>query len=174
VVLERRGEAYVMSPVSSGATVPGPSLWQPSDRRQAASAIGVRLADAELRSEFALRPDALLLFVTLDLGSPEEPGRPTNRFLSPDELQWRSPAGTTQASELGQAIRHHQERRIAVHLLVRAQKRANARTAPFLYGGTLEFREWRDEKPITVRWRLRDPVPRQLWGDLGIDDGAGG
>ena len=74
---------------------------------------------------------------------------------------------TTQASNHGQAIRHHADERIAVHLLVRAQRKLAGRGAPFIYCGDVHFIDWQGEKPIRVHWRLSEELPEQLWRVFG-------
>ena len=72
----------------------------------------------------------------------------------------------TQASTLGQELRHHAARGTHVHLWVRKQAKARGKTMPFVYCGELEFQSWEGEKPITVWWRLRNAVPERLWHEL--------
>ncbi|HEU5117847.1 MAG TPA: DUF3427 domain-containing protein, partial [Isosphaeraceae bacterium] len=65
---------------------------------------------------------------------------------------------------------HHRERGIAVHLFVRGQAKVNGKTQPFIYCGALEFERWEGEKPITVWWRLRQPVPEHLRAELDVPE----
>jgi hypothetical protein len=72
---------------------------------------------------------------------------------------------TSQASADDQDIRHHAQRGIPVHLFVRVQKKLQGGgSAPFVYCGDVTFVDWHRDKPITVRWRLPEPVPEWLRG----------
>lgn len=55
-----------------------------------------------------------------------------------------------------------------VHLFVRNGKLRNDKAAPFLYCGRPRFEAWTGEKPITVTWKLQEPVPAHLRAVLGI------
>jgi hypothetical protein len=48
-------------------------------------------------------------------------------------------------------------------LFVRPTKRG-----PFLYCGEVDFVSWEGNSPISVLWRLRDPVPESLWTTLSV------
>ncbi len=100
-----------------------------------------------------------------------EAQRYEDRFLSATEFQWQSQNRNTQQSELGQKIRRHQERGVPVHLFVRRQAKVGGTTQPFLYAGTLEFQRWEGERPTTVWWRMAEPVPEGLWGELRVGEG---
>jgi superfamily II DNA or RNA helicase/diadenosine tetraphosphate (Ap4A) HIT family hydrolase len=168
VVLERRGDAYVMSPVSDPAQLRGPVLWQRYTRQEVADAVGITLVGWDSQSGIVHRPDSITFFVTLDKGALGEAYQYRDRFLSPTEFQWQSQNRNTQASKIGQDIRNHRERGIDVHLFVRAQSKVNGKTIPFIYCGTLEFERWEGEKPITVWWRLREPVPERVQRELDV------
>jgi len=58
---------------------------------------------------------------------------------------------------------------LTVHLFVRPKsKEAGSKAAPFYYCGELEFDRWKDEKPITVWWKLGEAVPEAYWEVLGV------
>jgi superfamily II DNA or RNA helicase/diadenosine tetraphosphate (Ap4A) HIT family hydrolase len=167
VVLDRHGDTYVMSPVTDETQLQGPVLWQRYTRQEAAGAVGLTLVGWEPQSGIVERPDSLTFFVTLDKEQHAETYQYRDQFLSPTEFQWQSQNKNTQASSIGQAIRHHRERGITVHLFVRGQAKVNGKTQPFIYCGALEFERWEGEKPITVWWRLGEAVPEQLRAELG-------
>jgi hypothetical protein len=129
--------------------------------------VGLTLVGWEPQSGIVERPDSLTFFVTLDKEQHAETYQYRDQFLSPTEFQWQSQNKNTQASSIGQAIRHHRERGITVHLFVRGQAKVNGKTQPFIYCGALEFERWEGEKPITVWWRLGEAVPEQLRAELG-------
>lgn len=169
VVLERRGNTYVMAPVSDAAQLQGPVPWQRYTRQEAADAVGLTLVGWEPQSGIVQRPDSLTFFVTLDKEQHADAYQYRDRFLFPTEFQWQSQNRNTQASSIGQDIRHHRERGITIHLFVRAEPKTNGKTSPFIYCGALNFQRWEGEKPITVWWRLQEPVPERLWTYFGID-----
>lgn len=100
--------------------------------------------------------------VTLEKESLEKQFRYRGQFLGPDIFQWQSQNGTTQRSAVGQAIKHHRERGAEIHLFVRRHPKSGGRAAPFVYCGQLEFLDWEGERPITVRWRLANPLSERL------------
>ena len=54
-----------------------------------------------------------------------------------------------------------------MHLFVRnTSKIPGGGSAHFVYWGDVDFVGWDGEKPITVRWRLSEPVPDMLVADL--------
>jgi hypothetical protein len=55
-----------------------------------------------------------------------------------------------------------------VHLFVRAQGKSRTGTEPFTYCGPLTFERWENDNPITVWWRLAEPVPETLRAYLRV------
>ncbi len=49
-----------------------------------------------------------------------------------------------------------------MHIFVRRHPKLEGRAAPFVYCGQLEFLDWEGENPITVRWRLSNPLSERL------------
>ena len=112
----------------------------------------------------------IFLLVTLEKAGMREEHRYQDRFLNAGRFEWQSQNRTTQGGKPGQALRHHRERGINVHLFVRRfPKTQRGKAAPFLYCGDLEFESWEGEKPITVRWRLKTPLPASARIGLGVD-----
>jgi superfamily II DNA or RNA helicase/diadenosine tetraphosphate (Ap4A) HIT family hydrolase len=169
VIFQRtEGGGYTLSPLGDIPVPSGPLLWQPYTRAQVADRFGLKFVGWEEQQGIVTRPGLILLFVTLDKTTMVEAHRYRDQFLSAGEFQWQSQNRTTQASTLGQDLQHHAERGIHVHLCVRVRAKANGRTVPFTYCGELVFERWEGEKPITVWWRMQEPVPVRLWGELGI------
>jgi hypothetical protein len=67
-------------------------------------------------------------------------------------------------------LRSHAENGISIHLLVRKQKKIEGKGAPFVYCGPVHFVDWESDQPITIRWRLHEPVPDGLWSSFAPPD----
>jgi hypothetical protein len=74
--------------------------------------------------------------------------------ISPDLFHWESQNSTTVASETGLRYLHHRERGTHVALFVRE--------APTDGLGVCSYEEHTGERPITITWRLRRPMPVTL------------
>jgi hypothetical protein len=61
-----------------------------------------------------------------------------------------------------------------VHLFVRRAKKIKGKQAPFVYCGQVGFVDWEGDAPVTVRWRLPEPVPQPLRQTLQVPEGPGG
>lgn len=104
------------------------------------------------------RGNVVVLMVTLDKGELLPDHQYADHFLSTDKFQWQSQNQTSQSSTFGQILRHHQVKGLDVHLFVRREKKANGISQPFIYCGKVIFESWEQEKPITVNWRLEQPL----------------
>jgi hypothetical protein len=113
-------------------------------------------------SEFVKKQGHLFLLVALEKGDLAESFQYKDRFLGPDLFQWESQNRTRRDSVAGQALSRHQEEGYQVHLFVRRTKTIKGRAAPFVYCGEVGFEGWENDAPITVRWRLPEPVPPAL------------
>ena len=79
--------------------------------------------------------------------------------------------GSSQNSDAGASIQTHEAQGITVHLFVREKSQLpGGGGAPFYYCGPVDFISWIGEKPITVIWRLSNPVPKSLWEELAVKD----
>jgi hypothetical protein len=107
--------------------------------------------------------------VTLDKSAHDAQSQYEDHFISPTEFQWQSQNQTAQASKAGESIRDHLALGIDVQLFVREKAKTHeGRGAPFYYLGLVNFKSWHGDKPITVIWSLRQPVPAPLWKELGV------
>jgi hypothetical protein len=119
-------------------------------------------------SGFVKREGHLFLLVTLEKGDLADTFRYRDRFLGPDLFQWESQNRTRQDSPAGRTLRRHKEEGYEVHLFVRRTKKIQGRAAPFVYCGEVEFVDWDGDAPISIRWRLPEPVPAALREALGV------
>lgn len=118
---------------------------------------------------FVHRDDQVFLLVSLDKTGMAEEHKYGDRFLSRDLFEWESQNRHTQHGKPGQMMRHHVDRGIPVHLLVRKQRKIGQKAAPFVYCGQVEFAAWEGEQPITIRWQLREPLSPDLARLFGVD-----
>jgi len=89
--------------------------------------------------------------------------------LSPDLFQWVSQNQHAQEGKAGQILSNHLEQDIYVHLFVRVtRKTQRGKAAPFIYCGDVRFVDWEGDKPITIRWKLMEPVPGYLHESFGL------
>jgi hypothetical protein len=137
-------------------------------RAEIPAAFGLEFKSTVWQQGFVFEGDHIFLLVTLDKSGMPQEHRYGDRFLSHDLFEWKSQNRHAQSSSAGQAIRHHAERGLMVHLLVRKNSKIGGRGAPFVYCGDIEFVDWEGEKPITVRWRLREPVSDRLAKLFGV------
>ena len=106
--------------------------------------------------------------VTLDKGGLNKDHRYEDHFLTADRFQWQSQNRTKQESKHGRLIRDHAASGDQVHLFVRKRKVLDGKGAPFVYCGQVEFESWEGNNPISVNWRLRDPVPSAMRKSLDV------
>lgn len=80
-------------------------------------------------------------------------------------LHWESQSTTSQQSETGQNLIHHQERGYTILIFTRDQKRRNDVTVPFTYLGPVERISYESGRPIKMVWRLRHQMPVEMFED---------
>jgi hypothetical protein len=167
VELEQTAEGWKLRPV--GRREGQLQLWRAYSREEIPPLFGMEFSTAIWNVGYVKRNGHMFLLTTLDKAGHGSEFQYKDHFVSATEFEWQSQNRTTQASADGQDIRRHVERGIPVHLFVRAQKKLpRGGSAPFVYCGDVAFESWRGERPITVRWRLPEPVPERLRGELRV------
>jgi superfamily II DNA or RNA helicase/HKD family nuclease len=83
--------------------------------------------------------------------------------ISRELLHWESPANTSQASEAGQNLIHHETCGYTVLFFARDRKREDSRSVPFTYLGPATLVSHQKERPIQMVWRLRYPMPAEMF-----------
>jgi superfamily II DNA or RNA helicase len=156
---DRSGE-WVLEPVRTRESAL--ESWRSYSRPEVAERFGHRYSRF-WESGFVTRGDNTFLFVTLDKSDLPRAHRYGDRFLSRDLFEWQSQNRTRRETTTGQNLSRHAEKGITVHLLIRKQAKLEGRGAPFVYCGPVEFVDWEGDQPITIRWRLPEPVPDSLW-----------
>ena len=169
VMFERSNDEDVLSP-DRGEADSQPRYWQRYTRADVPKLFGFEFKAFESQSGVVERPGLVLLFVTLDkTGKPEE-HKYTDEFLDPSTFQWQSQNRTARESDAGKRLAGHEQMNIGVHLFVRATAKQAGKTLGFVYAGPLRFVSWEGDKPITVRWKLDEPVPAPVRHELGVPD----
>ncbi|MDH4232179.1 MAG: DUF3427 domain-containing protein, partial [Nitrospirota bacterium] len=85
--------------------------------------------------------------------------------ISRELLHWESQSTTSQHSGTGQNLIHHEVRGYTILIFARDQKSRNGATVPFTYLGPVERISHESERPIKMVWRLRYPMPVDMFED---------
>jgi len=85
--------------------------------------------------------------------------------ISRELMHWESQANTAQHHTDGQNLIHHQERGYTILFFARDQKKRNNVTVPFTYLGPVDMVSYESDRPIKVVWRLRHPMPVEMFED---------
>jgi superfamily II DNA or RNA helicase/HKD family nuclease len=166
VQFTRAGEGYQLAPLA--ATPEGPRLWASYSRVDAAKLFGVELRGFESQMGVVERDKLILLFVTLDKSTKPKEHQYQDEFVSQTEFRWQSQNRTRRDSEAGRRLAEHRARGIAVQLFVRAAAKTRGETQQFVYCGPLSFERSQGDKPITVWWRLAEPMPDAKFSALRL------
>ena len=132
---------------------------------------GLEFVSTVWQQGFVCEGGQIFLLVTLDKSGMPANHRYGDRFLARDLFEWKSQNRHSQEGRPGQMMRHHKKRGIPIHLLVRKRGKIRSKAAPFIYCGEVDFVEWEGEKPITVRWRLREPLFPRLAQLFDVEEG---
>jgi hypothetical protein len=171
LLLRRTGDEWNLEP--AGVATLRAVLWKVYQREEIAPLFGLSYSEALWNQGFVRQDEHTFLFVTLQ--RPSQVAGYQNYFLSPRTFQWESQNRTAQSSKHGRSIYDHSNLGISVHLFVRERsKLPGGRGAPFTYCGPIEFVSWEGEKPVTVLWKLSEPIPEALRDKLHVPPGDGG
>lgn len=175
VVFDPIDNGYRLTPVGRDSRNKTLARWRTYSREEIPPLFGFEFSTAIWNVGHVTLSGHQFLLVTLEKAGKQEEFQYRDHFLSPSEFQWQSQNRATQTNSFGDRIRNHRERGDAVHLFVRAtSKEAGRGSAPFTYCGEVDFENWEGEKPITVHWRLREPIPERLWTILKVPPAADG
>jgi superfamily II DNA or RNA helicase/diadenosine tetraphosphate (Ap4A) HIT family hydrolase len=164
-------EGLRTGPVGRSSSRGERALWRQYSREEIAALWGLEFMPSVWNVGFVVQGKHVFLLVTLDKGDMADDYQYQDRFLSGEHFQWQSQNRTAQASKHGRLLKNHVEEGAEIHLFVRRSKKIGSRPAPFVYCGEVDFVDWEGEKPITVQWRLREPVPERLHELLGVPEG---
>ena len=140
--------------------------WRHYMREDIPPLFGLIFNPAIWNQGFIVADRHVFLLVTLEKGGLNKDHRYEDHFLSADRFRWQSQNRTTQESKHGQLMHNHRKEGVDIHLLVRKRKVFDGKAAPFVYCGIVEFESWEGDQPISVIWRLCDPVPPAMRGHL--------
>jgi superfamily II DNA or RNA helicase/diadenosine tetraphosphate (Ap4A) HIT family hydrolase len=172
VAFRKEGGRYTLTPIKRAEADTRLELWRSYSREQIPPLFGEQFNTARWNSGFVTLSGTTVLLITIEKEGMGSTFQYQDHFLSPDLFEMHSQNRTSQASAVGQGIRHHREKGIHIHLFVRSKKKeAGGRTAPFVYCGEVEFAGWEGDRPITVRWRLSTPLPESLQKLIMTDAG---
>jgi hypothetical protein len=85
--------------------------------------------------------------------------------ISREILHWETQGQTSQASDTGQNLIHHQERGYTMLFFVRSRKRVDGTTAPFTFLGPAKLVSFQSERPIQMVWRLDHSMPVEIFDE---------
>jgi superfamily II DNA or RNA helicase len=83
--------------------------------------------------------------------------------ISQTIFHWESQSNTSQASDSGQNLIHHEQHGYQIFLFVRAQKKNGSKTLPFQFLGRVRHTWHEGERPIAFKWELEQPMPAELF-----------
>lgn len=83
--------------------------------------------------------------------------------VSRELLHWETQSQTSQASETGQNLIHHQERGYTMLFFARSRKKADSVTSPFTFLGSAALVSYQSDRPIQMIWRLSQPMPVEIY-----------
>jgi superfamily II DNA or RNA helicase/HKD family nuclease len=169
VQLAMEDDVWTLTPVGVG--VVAPVLWKAYSREQIPGLFGLEFKAPVWQQGFVRRGDKTFLLVTLDKSTAAEEHKYEDRFLSASEFQWQSQNQTRRESKAGETICDHKKLGIEVLLFIRQRSKTDkGKASPFFYCGSVDFVDWSGDKPITVKWRLREEVPARMHSDLRVPD----
>jgi hypothetical protein len=142
-------------------------LWESYERAKLPPLFDLEYKAPIWNQGFVPQPPHIFLFVTLDKSDHPAEHQYADRFLSPTDFEWVSQNRTAQDSKHGRMIRRHREQNLKVLLFVRKHAKALGKAAEFIYCGELDYISWKGNRPITVRWKLRDALPPHIFEHLG-------
>jgi superfamily II DNA or RNA helicase/HKD family nuclease/diadenosine tetraphosphate (Ap4A) HIT family hydrolase len=167
VRLRKTSSGTIMEPIGARVDhVKGVGRWERYLREEIPPAFGLTFSRAIWNVGFVVSEPNMFLLVSLEKTGANPDHQYVDHFVSDREFSWQSQNRTTQQSKHGQMIQGHRAKGLNVHLFVRPGRRG-----PFVYCGEVDFVSWEGSAPISVQWRLREPVPQTLWPTLQVPQG---
>ncbi|HRW18395.1 MAG TPA: DUF3427 domain-containing protein [Dermatophilaceae bacterium] len=85
--------------------------------------------------------------------------------ISPTLFHWESQSTTSVASPTGQRYLHGTGEKL---LFVRTEKEGEFGTMPYVFLGPVDYVSHRGDRPIAITWRLRTPMPADLFTEAAV------
>ena len=87
-------------------------------------------------------------------------------------FHWQSQSTTSESSPTGQRYIHHNERESAVLLFVREFNKIQNISQPFLCLGTARYERHSGSRPMSIVWRLDEPIPGGYMKKVKVGSGG--
>lgn len=146
----------------------GLNPWRRVMREQIPEMFGLSFSTGSWNQGYLMKDNHAFLLVNMDKQGMQEAHQYEDRFLTPTLFEWQSQNRMSRAQSNSQKLRDHNAHGTKVHLFVRAQRKIGSKAAPFLYCGDVAFVSWANDNPITIQWRLSEPVPETLREELRV------
>lgn len=79
-------------------------------------------------------------------------------------FHWQSQNSTAPESEKGQSYINQKDLNKTILLFVREAKRdSDGFTQGYVFLGPANFVEYNGSKPMSIKWKLEEPIPNYLW-----------
>jgi hypothetical protein len=147
------------------------ALWREYMREEIPPLFGFKFNTGAWQQGFVVQGKDVFLLVTLMKHNLQEDHRYEDRFIDTRHFHWQSQNRTTQQSAHGNIISGLSEG-FRTHLFVRMEKKRGLKASPFRYCGEVTFASWEGDKPISVVWKLSEPVPVRLHRSFEIASDA--
>jgi superfamily II DNA or RNA helicase/HKD family nuclease/diadenosine tetraphosphate (Ap4A) HIT family hydrolase len=147
-----------------------PVLWHSYVREQAPGLFG-GVFDNSMRQVGIINladRKKLLLLVTLDKAGAAKEHKYKDEFINDSIFKWQSQNRNNQSGKIGQIIGDRERFGYEIHLFVRKAKTLDGTRADYVYCGPLDFQKWEGNNPITVWWKLQNPLPPKLRVLMGL------
>jgi superfamily II DNA or RNA helicase len=161
--------AWDLRPSQGEAQGGGPVLWKSYMRSEIPGLLGFRYVENLWRQGFVRQNNHLFLLVTLHKGGMAAEHQYEDKFLDRRTFEWQSQNRQARDTPSGRMLLDHKKLGLMPLLFVRAAGKVGSRTSPFHYCGDLEFVSWDGDRPITVRWALRNEMPEALYVRLNTE-----
>lgn len=89
-----------------------------------------------------------------------------DKIINREIIQWQSQNSTTQISEIGKNITDNINRGINLHMFVRKFKEIDGIVQEYLYLGKGDCVEFKGNKPITLKLKLKNILPKEIFNEL--------
>ncbi|WP_414052308.1 DUF3427 domain-containing protein [Macrococcus animalis] len=143
-------------------------LYKEYSRHEVAAVVGYDKTVSSWRDGVKQFNGNHYIFVNLkkDVESVEEHLLYNDYFIDESHFHWQTQNKTSRASMTGQQYINHVKDNKKIFLFVRRATNEEGITLPFYYMGELEFISAKGDNPISIEWKLINPVPKKLLDEL--------